>query len=239
MMLEEHMLYVMITAAMLASGLLMLSLTIYHRSEASRSRHMRSTANKPIPAGRYRIKALLNSAVSFSLVYGVAFVLEDIAFTKAAVPAWRIAAEIVGILLFYDFMYYFVHRYPFHEWKLLRHVHAVHHVVRYPTAVDSLYLHWLEDVLGLSLMWISVFTASQVIGPVSIYAFGGLFFIYTLSNIVVHSGLKFTMFPFNITTYLGERHYKHHLNMKSGNYASLTPIFDMLFGTEEPRASEN
>lgn len=238
-MLEEHMLYVMITAVLAASGLLMVALTLYHRSPASQARHLRTTANKPIPLTTYRIKALLNSLVSFGLIYGVAFLLEDLVFHAGPVSALRVFGEAVGILLFYDFMYYFMHRYPFHEWKLLKHVHAVHHVVRYPTAVDSLYLHWLEDVLGLSLMWLSVFVASQVVGPVSIYAFGLLFLVYSLSNIVVHSGLKFSLFPFNIASYLGERHYKHHLNMKSGNYASLTPIFDILFGTEEPRASKS
>jgi sterol desaturase/sphingolipid hydroxylase (fatty acid hydroxylase superfamily) len=35
-------------------------------------------------------------------------------------------------------------------------------------------------------------------------------------------------------TYLALRHNKHHVNMNGKNYASVTPLWDHVLGTEEP-----
>ncbi len=59
------------------------------------------------------------------------------------------AFDVVFVIVLYDFGYYFIHRYPFHEWKMLRRVHSIHHKTRHPRAIDSLLLHPAETCIGL------------------------------------------------------------------------------------------
>ena len=74
--------------------------------------------------------------------------------------------EVLAVLLFYDFLYYFLHR-IFHYPKVMKAVHGVHHKARFPTAVESVYLHPLENLAGLSLLMLT----TMLIGPVSVTAF--------------------------------------------------------------------
>lgn len=225
-------LYLVITAVLATSGVALWTLTAYHNSKTSARYHISDAKRRPVSASRFSKQAIFNSALSFSLIYGTAFLLDGIAFTTAAVPLWRVFVEAAGVLLFYDFLYYFLHRYPFHEWGVLKKVHAVHHTIKHPNALDSLFLHPVENFAGLALMWVSVFVWSLVFGPLNVFTFGVMFLVYSLLNIVVHMGFHFTG-PMRIFSYLGERHYKHHASMKAGNYANLFPLYDMLFGSEE------
>ncbi|MCA9555380.1 MAG: sterol desaturase family protein [Myxococcales bacterium] len=225
-------LYVIITAVLLLSGVALWSLTAYHMSPSSQGLHISDAKRRPVETSRFSKQAIFNSALSFTLIYGTAYLLHDVAFTPAPAPLWRVLLEPVGILLFYDFMYYLLHRYPFHEWGVLKKVHAVHHTIKHPNALDSLWLHPVENFLGIALMWFAVFVWSRVFGPLSVYTFGVVFLAYSLINIVVHMGFHFegTM---RVFSYLGERHYKHHASMKAGNFANLFPFYDMVFGSEE------
>ena len=181
---------------------------------------------------RFRTRAAVNSTFSISTAYILTYALYPYIYTEEAVSVARIVGESVAILLLYDFFYYLLHRYPFHRWKLLRRVHAVHHVVKAPCAVDSLNLHPLEAFLGMALLWACTAMVALIAVPVSIYAFALAFTVYSLLNITIHSGLELQPIPFALINYLTERHQKHHRGMTAKNYASVTPIFDVLFGTE-------
>ncbi len=172
--------------------------------------------------------------VSTSLVYGYPYLLGGRALHGGAVSPVRCLLEGAAVLLTYDFFYYLVHRYPFHEWKVLRGVHSVHHIVRNPSAQDSLFLHPLENFLGLSLLWACTFGLSVVAGPLSIYSFGWAFLVYSLVNIIVHAGLDVDAPGLRFFSHLAVRHNKHHQSMKGKNYAAMTPIWDRVFRTEEP-----
>ena len=151
---------------------------------------------KPIDKARFRRLARVNSFVSPVLVYGLTAALYPWVFHDRSISVWRIVAEGAAVLMLYDFFYYFVHRYPFHQWKLLRRVHSVHHVVKFPSAIDSLYLHPLENVIGLSLLWGCTALVAAVAGPVSIYSFAWAFAFYSVLNIAIHAGLKLPAVPF-------------------------------------------
>jgi len=170
-----------------------------------------------------------NMLLSSGTVVLIAYVFEGQLFRPDAGSPWLIVPHAAGILLLYDFFYYFLHRYAFHEWPLLRQVHVVHHKVRHPTAIDSLYLHPVETLLGVGLMMFSVWLC----GPVGIPTFGLVFLVYSTFNILVHAGLNLPFFPFRALSFLARKHDVHHTSMKGGNYASLTPLFDILFGTAE------
>ncbi len=171
----------------------------------------------------------LNSAVSVGFMLGCALLFSDKLVYAGDVALWRISLEVVGVVIIYDFIYYAIHRYAFHEWKILRAVHAVHHKTRHPREVDSLLLHPLETCLGLGAFLVSM----ALVGGVSVPSFAVLFVGYTVLNVVNHAGLAFKGFPLGFLGWLAVKHDKHHRRDLAGNYAFLTTIPDTLFGTAE------
>lgn len=174
-------------------------------------------------------RVVLNMAVSITLIFAVMFGLDDYLYYDRPVPAWRHVLEAVTVILIYDFGYYFMHRYPFHEWKLLRGVHSVHHAARNPRFIDSLLLHPVETILGLGLFFGTV----ALVGGVHIYTLAAIFTTYTALMILNHAGLDCPHFPFKTLGVLAAKHDRHHHSMLSGNYAAVTPLPDIIFGTVE------
>ena len=219
----------MLSIVLALSGGLLIGLTLLFRMPVTANHRIREEPVRPLKGPEFWRIAVFNSVLSISMVYGLTYLLYAFLFYEEAVSAWRMLLEGVGILITYDFVYYLVHRYPFHQWNLLKKVHAVHHTVRYPTAYDSLYMHPLENAIGLLLLMLCTF----LVGPVSIYSFAGVFVVYSFLNILNHAGLDLPFFPFRTLTYLARKHDRHHVSMRSENFASITPLFDHLFGTAE------
>lgn len=179
--------------------------------------------------GRYYTHVGANLAASGVMIFAFCWLFESRLFhndhtrTHIGVAQWATA------ILLYDLLDYGLHRWLFHGRGWLRKMHATHHVIRRPTAPDSLYLRPLETALSLLLLVVSCL----LVGPVSPPIFLAIFSTYTVLNIYAHSGLNIPSFPFRALTYMAKKHDLHHSSMKKGNYASMTPIFDMLFGTHE------
>jgi sterol desaturase/sphingolipid hydroxylase (fatty acid hydroxylase superfamily) len=222
-------LFVMLSIVLALSGGLLIGLTLLFRMPVTDNHRIREEPVKTLKGPKFWRTAIFNSVLSISMVYGLTYLLYSFLFYEEAASPWRMLLEGVGILITYDFAYYLVHRYPFHQWDMLKRVHAVHHTVRYPTACDSLYMHPLENAIGLALLMLCTF----LVGPVSIYSFTGVFVVYSSLNILNHAGLDLPFFPFRTLTALARKHDQHHVSMRSGNYASITPLFDLLFGTTE------
>jgi sterol desaturase/sphingolipid hydroxylase (fatty acid hydroxylase superfamily) len=199
------------------------------RSETMRAWIISEDPQRSLDYAAVRRSARLNSFVSIAFMSTCSFAFRDFLIYDGAVALWRIPLEIVAAVIIYDFAYYFVHRYPFHEWKLLRRVHAVHHRTRHPRGVDSLLLHPAETCIGLAALLASV----AVVGGVHVYSFAVLFVGYTTINVINHAGMNFQRFPLRTLGVLAVKHDKHHHSMLSGNYAFLTAIPDSIFGTVE------
>jgi len=211
-------LFVMMSAVIALSGVLLIGLTLLFLMPVTDNHRIREEPVKTPKDSKFWRLAVINSALSISMIFGLTFLFYAFLFYEEA-----------GILITYDFAYYLVHRYLFHQWGPLKSVHAVHHTVRYPAAYDSLYMHPLENAIGVLLLMLCTF----LLGPVSIYSFAGVFVIYSSLNILNHAGLDLPFFPFRTITALARKHDQHHVSMRSGNYASITPVFDLLFGTAE------
>jgi sterol desaturase/sphingolipid hydroxylase (fatty acid hydroxylase superfamily) len=222
-------LFVMLSIVLALSGGLLIGLTLLFRMPVTDDHRIREEPVRTPKDPKFWRTAVFNSVLSISMVYGLTYLLYAFLFYEEAASPWRMLLEGVGILITYDFAYYLVHRYPFHQWDMLKRVHAVHHTVRYPAAYDSLYMHPLENAIGLALLMLCTF----LVGPVSIYSFAGVFIVYSSLNILNHAGLDLPFFPFRTLTALARKHDQHHVSMRSGNYASITPLFDLLFGTAE------
>ena len=163
----------------------------------------------------------LSLGVTLTMVYGLGSWLLTAEHRSPA----TVVLEGLGILVLYDFSYYFLHR-SLHHPRLMRFIHRTHHKARFPTALESLFQHPLELLSGLGLLGI----CTWVVGPVSPYAFLGAFFVYSMTNIFIHSGLSF---PYSIlapVNFLTKKHYVHHKEFLA-NYASMSPLPDIIFGT--------
>ena len=150
-------------------------------------------------------------------------------------PLWRQGVDIVAVLMLFDFFYYLTHRFVFHG-KILRKVHALHHEVRTPTYIDALYVHPLETTIGLGLFLGSIpLIAVATGGPLSAFSMALATLLFTQLNPINHTYVNLPYFPFKTVDAITSIHAAHHVDMNQGNFATLTMLYDWLFGTlEEP-----
>ncbi len=179
---------------------------------------------------KHRLRTMIVSSVlSLATVFGVTYLFYGRLLHDVPAAPWMIVLEGAAILVLYDFIYYFAHR-TMHHKKVLRLVHGMHHRARNPSALESFYLHPVELLVGLALLFLSTFLVGLVV-PVHPYAFVAAFFVYSTLNILVHSGLDSGskwLFPID---FLARKHHVHHMDDPGKNYSSLTPLPDLLFGT--------
>lgn len=212
-----------------SAGIAQLVLGWAYKAKRAETYLISDDPHRSVSEGELRWRVVLNITVSVTLIFSVMFGLGKYLYYDHTIPAWRFVLEVVTVILIYDFGYYFMHRYLFHEWKILRGVHSVHHAARNPRYVDSLLLHPVETIMGLSLFFGSV----ALVGGVHLYTLGVLFAAYTGLNILNHAGVDVPHFPFKTLGVLAAKHDRHHHSMISGNYASITPLPDIIFGTVE------
>lgn len=220
---------ILILASYASAGLAIALLLYAYRSKRVEEFLISDDPHRSVGGRELGWRVVLNTTVSISLIFSAMYGLGDYLYYDHAIPAWRFVLETVTVILIYDFGYYFMHRYPFHEWKILRGVHSVHHAARNPRVVDSLLLHPVETFMGLSLFFGSV----ALVGGVHIYTLAVLFITYTAFNILNHAGVDIPHFPVKVLGILAAKHDRHHHSMISGNYASITPLPDIIFGTVE------
>ncbi len=218
-----------ILASYASAGLAQAALTAVYRSPAGQKYLISDDPHRSKTKEELRWRILLNAAVSITLIFSVMFGLGPYLYHDRAIPLWRYFLEGATVILIYDFGYYFMHRYLFHEWKILRAVHSVHHAARNPRHFDALLLHPVETIMGLSLFFGSV----ALVGGVHVITLGVVFTLYTALNILNHAGVDAPYFPFKTLGKLAAIHDRHHHSMRSGNYASITPLPDVIFGTVE------
>ena len=159
------------------------------------------------------------------------FLVFPFLLTTQSQPIWKGLIDIVLILFIYDFFYYLMHRFLFHGKGYFRRVHGIHHQARNPSRVDALYVHPVETFMGVALFGLTITGVSLLTGQIHAIALAITYVIYTQQNIVNHVQFTVDKFPYKTVNYLTTKHAIHHENMHKGNYASLSPLFDFMFGT--------
>lgn len=220
-------LFYALSAVLLASGLLMGILAAAYRWPRLRSRRIAGDENR-MPSG-YLGRAVTTALITPVLVYGLSFAAAPVMIGRHGDSWVKMLGQTVAILALYDVTYYFMHRFAFHQWGWLKRVHAVHHAVHHPSAVDSLYLHPVEAFLGLALLIL----CTIAVGPVSVATYAAVFAVYSFLNIVIHSGLDLRALALRPVSHMARKHDTHHTSWRGGNFASITPIPDLLLGTAE------
>lgn len=181
-----------------------------------------------------RYPPLLHASARVGLVMNLAFFLLAAPFVVDLVsrPLWQYAAEVLSILMVFDFFYYLTHRFLFHG-NFLKRIHAVHHQVRSPSHIDALYVHPTETAIGLILYMGTALLLPAFFGPFSAISLALATVVFTQVNIINHTYFDLPYFPFKTLDYMTTKHHRHHENMDMGNYATLTMAYDYLFGTLE------
>ncbi len=171
--------------------------------------------------------------ISFQLV--IFALILPFCLTLEAQPWWEVLLDIVVILMFYDFFYYLVHRFLFHDGGFmggpLMWVHAVHHQQRDPCRMDSSYIHPLEVALGLGLYAASIFVLSRFMGNFHVATIVITWVAFSEINLHNHDRWNSDRFPFKYLNYMSKMHHVHHAKFTGGNFATISLLYDWLFGT--------
>ena len=178
---------------------------------------------------------MVKSSQKVGLYCNITFFLLVLPFcvTLASPAWWQVLLDIVLVLMFYDFFYYLMHRFWFHGQGKMRQVHAVHHQARSPTYIDAHYVDPTETFLGLSLFFLSIAVMTVMLGPFHVITVVLLYVLYVQLNQVNHTKIDLPYFPYRLLTWITAKHHKHHENMHKGNYATITLLYDKMFGTYE------
>lgn len=220
--------FFIVWAAILAfDGVVMGLLTWMANSPRFVGWRLRAPQNPPLPARQRAINTQLNNLLSLAIFAAYFWFLGKHTLYHGWPGTTTLLGEVLGVLLLYDFMYYFFHR-GMHVRKLMRYCHAVHHRVRSPTSNVSIFLHPLETLGGLGLLILAI----VILGPVSTTSFLVIFALHSAINLIVHSNLIIPHPAFRLFNFWVEKHDVHHHKARN-NYASIFPFWDQAFGTSE------
>lgn len=156
-------------------------------------------------------------------------------------PWWRVLRDTFIILMFYDFFYYLVHRYLFHDEGFfggpLIWVHGVHHRQHNPCRRDSSFIHPIEVAMGLGLYAASIFVLSRLLGSFHVVTI--IVTWVTFSEINQHNhDLWKKAFPIKYLDTMSVMHHNHHARFIGGNFATISLLYDWLFGTLDHGGAE-
>jgi len=174
--------------------------------------------------GQYFLfSGLILLALSYLNHWLVQIVPPDFRGSVAAQPWWLQAIEVVVLS---DFVIYWAHRLQ-HKVGFLWRFHKVHHSSEHLDWLAAHREHPLDTVYTVSLInlppLVLGFPLETIVGLI---AFRGIWAIY------IHSNVRLPIGPLRWFIGAPELHHWHHdLDRDAGNYANISPLMDILFGT--------
>ncbi len=137
----------------------------------------------------------------------------------------------VFIILFIDDFYFYCLHYWMHKNKyILNRIHRIHHKAISPFALEYIYVHPLEWIMGYIGPFIAIFFIS-LFNPVNILAFWIYQIIRNIHELDVHSGYK-SFFSKWIPFWGESEHHDLHHEKLNGNYATTFTLWDIIFKTK-------
>ena len=196
--------------------------------------------NKEENKKKWRAKEIyalrVKSSERISLITNLVFFIFILPFfvTYESQAISKVLLDIFLLLMIYDFFYYLMHRFLFHGPGYFKKVHGVHHQARSPTSIDALLTHPLETFLGIALFMATTVALGLIMQePFHIVSLILAMTAYTQINQLNHVKMDLHHLPFKPFTWMANKHAIHHIDMSHGNYATITLLFDKLFGTYE------
>lgn len=141
----------------------------------------------------------------------------------AAQPWWLQAIEVV---LLSDLLIYWGHRLQ-HRVAFLWRFHSVHHSAEHLDWLAAHREHPLDTVYTVGLINLPAFLLGFPLETLAgLIAFRGIWAIY------IHSNVRLPIGPLRVLVGAPELHHWHHdRDRDAGNYANISPLMDLLFGT--------
>jgi sterol desaturase/sphingolipid hydroxylase (fatty acid hydroxylase superfamily) len=138
-------------------------------------------------------------------------------------PWWLLATE---TLLLSDLCIYWGHRLQ-HRYHFLWRFHAVHHSAEHLDWLAAHREHPVDTVYTLTIINLPAFVLGFPLETLAgVLAFRGLWAIF------LHSNVRLPLGPIRMLLGSPELHHWHHSREReSGNYANLSPLMDLIFGT--------
>jgi sterol desaturase/sphingolipid hydroxylase (fatty acid hydroxylase superfamily) len=141
----------------------------------------------------------------------------------ASQPWFLQAAEVI---ILSDFIIYWGHRLQ-HKVGFLWRFHKVHHSAEHMDWLAAHREHPLDTIYTVGLINLPAFLLGFPLTTIAgLIAFRGIWAIY------IHSNVRLPLGPLRMLIGAPELHHWHHdLNRDAGNYANISPVMDIIFGT--------
>lgn len=141
----------------------------------------------------------------------------------AAQPWWLTAVEMVVLS---DFLIYWAHRAQ-HAIPFLWRFHSIHHSAEHLDWLAAHREHPLDTLYTVGIINLPAFILGFPLETLAGFmVFRGLWAIF------IHSNVRLPIGPLRMLIGAPELHHWHHDKaLDAGNYANLSPLMDMLFGT--------
>jgi sterol desaturase/sphingolipid hydroxylase (fatty acid hydroxylase superfamily) len=141
----------------------------------------------------------------------------------AAQPWWLQAIEVV---ILSDFCVYWGHRLQ-HRIPLLWRFHCIHHSAEHLDWLAAHREHPLDTIYTVGLINLPAFVLGFPLETLAgLIAFRGVWAVY------IHSNVRLPIGPLRMLVGAPELHHWHHdRDRDAGNYANISPLMDVIFGT--------
>jgi sterol desaturase/sphingolipid hydroxylase (fatty acid hydroxylase superfamily) len=148
----------------------------------------------------------------------------------ASQPWWL---QVVEVIVLSDFLVYWGHRLQ-HRVPFLWRFHSVHHSAQHLDWLAAHREHPLDTVYTVGIINLPAFILGFPLETLTAFiAFRGIWAIY------IHSNVRLPIGPLRMLIGSPELHHWHHdRNRDAGNYANISPLMDILFGTYRCPAHE-
>jgi len=150
--------------------------------------------------------------------------------TPDAVRAWvaslNVWVQLLLVILTGDVLIYWAHRVQ-HRVDFLWRFHSIHHSAEHLDWLAAHREHPVDSIYTILIVNIPVFALGFPIAALAQFAaFRGLW------AILIHSNVRLPLGPLRVLLGAPELHHWHHdRDRDSGNYANVSPLMDILFGT--------
>ena len=138
-------------------------------------------------------------------------------------PVWLQAVE---VLFLSDFLIYWGHRLQ-HKYDILWRFHKVHHSAETLDWLAAHREHPIDSIYTVGIINLPALLFGFDLNTLAIIvAFRGIWAIY------IHSNVRLSIGPLKMLIGSPELHHWHHDKQRDrGNYANISPLMDILFGT--------
>ena len=145
---------------------------------------------------------------------------------RSAVGSQPIWLQAIEVILLSDFFVYWGHRLQ-HRVGFLWRFHSIHHSAQHLDWLAAHREHPIDTIYTMTMINLPVFLLGFPIETLAgLLAFRGVWAIY------IHSNVRLPIGPLRWFIGAPELHHWHHdKDRRAGNYANISPLMDLCFGT--------